>query len=287
MKHDIYISASRRDFHADSKIRTILHSVGYTYFHTLDCDMGTGFEQRIKAEIIDSNLFLCILSENAYSSQFVGKELSFALKEKGEGKILLVVIDNSVPSGMFKELTSKLNSIRLNLNETSDAKIILLHEIEKRCGIRNKDIKQNDISGYPQYTSQKIFISYKRIDKDVVFEIKNKIEQQTEVPCWIDIDGIESDAQFINVIIKAINNAEIFLFMYSSAHKQIKDYENDWTIREISYAQKRKKRIVFINIDGSELTDWFEMMFGTRQHICASSEEAMNRLFYDIRNWLK
>ena len=50
--------------------------------------------------------------------------------------------------------------------------------------------------------------------------------------------------------------------MYSSSHTEIEDYDKDWTVREISFAQKKNKRIVFINIDRSPLTDWFELIFG-------------------------
>ena len=131
-----------------------------------------------------------------------------------------------------------------------------------------------------------IFISYKRVDKERVFKLKHNIESNTGQQCWIDLDGIESDAQFASVIISAINNCSIFLFMYSKQHSIITDYDNDWTIREINFAQKKKKRIVFINIDGSELTDWFELMFGTKQQIDSLDSEAMQRLYKDIRNWL-
>ena len=132
----------------------------------------------------------------------------------------------------------------------------------------------------------KIFISYKRVDKDIVLPIKDEIEQKTGNRCWIDLDGIESDAQFANVIIRAINNAQVFLFMYSHAHTEIEDYDTDWTVREINFAQKRRKRIVFVNIDGSPLTDWFELMFGTKQQIDTSSDFLMNRLFVDLKKWL-
>ena len=132
-----------------------------------------------------------------------------------------------------------------------------------------------------------IFISYKRNDKEKVFAIKDYIEKSAGVYCWIDLDGIESDAQFANVIINAINNAEVFLFMYSSSHAEIEDFDNDWTIREINFAQKKKKRIVFINIDGTPLTDWFELMFGTKQQIDASSDSAMQSLYRDLRKWIK
>ena len=75
--------------------------------------------------------------------------------------------------------------------------------------------------------------------------------------------------------------------MYSHAHSEIEDYDTDWTVREINFAQKKKKRIVFINIDGSPLTNWFEFMFGTKQHIDASSEVLMDKLCKDLTKWLK
>lgn len=36
----------------------------------------------------------------------------------------------------------------------------------------------------------KIFISYKRQDKDVVSSIVEEIRQKTGVDCWIDLEGI-------------------------------------------------------------------------------------------------
>ena len=53
--------------------------------------------------------------------------------------------------------------------------------------------------------NERIFISYKRVDKDRVFELKKEIEQSTGEKCWIDLDGIESDAQFADVIMNAID----------------------------------------------------------------------------------
>lgn len=131
-----------------------------------------------------------------------------------------------------------------------------------------------------------VFISYKRTDRDQVFYLKDLIEDRIGNHCWIDLDGIESDAQFANVIINAINQAKVFLFMYSASHAQIKDYDNDWTVREINFAQKKRKRIVFVNIDGTPLTDWFELMFGTKQQVNANSDVAMQRLCKDMINWL-
>lgn len=128
----------------------------------------------------------------------------------------------------------------------------------------------------------RIFISYKRADKEKVFELKDQIEAATGEKCWIDLDGIESDAQFANVIIKAIDDAEIFLFIYSKQHSKIKDYEKDWTVREINYAQTEGKRIVFVNIDKTPLTKWFKFMFSSKQQVDFTLEDASNRLLQDI-----
>ena len=151
-----------------------------------------------------------------------------------------------------------------------------LKEIEpSSLNIDTKSLK----SHYP------IFISYKRVDKEIVFNLKDIIERETGQKCWIDLDGIESDQQFANVIINAINNAETVLFMYSQAHSLIENYENDWTIRELNFAQEKGKRIVFLNIDKSPLTDWFRLMFGTKQQVDATSDYVIGKLLEDLRAW--
>ncbi|MBR6018129.1 MAG: toll/interleukin-1 receptor domain-containing protein [Paludibacteraceae bacterium] len=132
----------------------------------------------------------------------------------------------------------------------------------------------------------RIFISYKRSDKEKVFRIKDRIEAATGEKCWIDLDGIESDAQFVNVIMRAIDNADIFLFMFSKTHSEISNYENDWTIREIGYAQAQQKRIVIVNIDGTPMSKWFQFMFGLKQQVDATSEHDVNKLSQDICRWL-
>ena len=132
---------------------------------------------------------------------------------------------------------------------------------------------------------ERIFVSYKRDDKEKVFLIKNYIEKSVGEQCWIDIDGIESDAQFEDVIISVINNAEIFLFMYSLSHTKIVDNKNDWTMREINYAKKRK-RVVILNLDGAPLIDRLELRYGLHQQTDTSSNDAMKKLCEDLKRWL-
>lgn len=133
----------------------------------------------------------------------------------------------------------------------------------------------------------RIFISYKRADRKKVFDLKSETEADTGEKCWIDLDGIESDAQFKHVIINAIKDCEVVLFMYSKAHSQITDFEKDWTVRELNFAASKNKRIVFINIDGTPLTDEFSFDYGLKQQVDGQSPEAIARLIADIKKWLK
>lgn len=134
--------------------------------------------------------------------------------------------------------------------------------------------------------NHRIFISYKRTDTTAVFKIKDQIEAALGEKCWIDIEDIESDAKFVDIIIKAIDNSEIVLFMYSKACSQITDFENEWTVRELNYAMEENKRIVFVNVDDTPLTKWFKFMFPNKQQVNASSSESLEHLVNDLKKWL-
>jgi hypothetical protein len=132
----------------------------------------------------------------------------------------------------------------------------------------------------------RVFISYKRANRDLVLPIRERIEQALGESCWIDLDGIESDAQFVSVIMRAIKETEVVLFMYSEMHTHLANIGQDWTIRELNFAQSKQKRIVFVNLDRTPLTDWFEFMFPQKQQVDATSPEAIDRLIDDLKRWL-
>ena len=132
----------------------------------------------------------------------------------------------------------------------------------------------------------RIFISYKRADKERVFVIKDSIEQATGERCWIDLDGIESDAQFVEVIMNAIDDCEVFLFMRSAEHNKITNHRTDWTIREVNYALGERKRIVFVALDNSPLPRWFKFMFPNQQEIDAADDAKLKGLCTDLQSWL-
>ena len=131
----------------------------------------------------------------------------------------------------------------------------------------------------------KIFISYKRKNKDQVFSIVEKIETQLGVKCWVDLDGIESSAQFASKICKAIDTAEVVLVMHSSIHLDI-DFENDWTIKELNYAHAKKKRVVLVKLDYAPLDNIFLMEYGSKNNIDSRDETQFNKLLKDLKTWM-
>ena len=133
---------------------------------------------------------------------------------------------------------------------------------------------------------ERIFISYKRKDMEKVFSIVKRIEAELGIKCWVDLDGIESSEQFVTKICKAIDQSEVVLFMHSAAHQNI-DFDNDWTVRELNYAEQKKKRVVLVKLDNTPLDNVFLMNYGSRNNIDSQQPVQMQKLTSDLRRWLK
>ena len=133
--------------------------------------------------------------------------------------------------------------------------------------------------------NERIFISYKRVNKEPVFALIDRIERELGVKCWVDLDGIETSAQFASKICTAIDRAEVVLFMHSSAHLGI-DYDNDWTVRELNYAHDENKHVVLVKLDDAPLKNIFKLVYGTRNNIDSRNPDQWNILMRDLRKWL-
>lgn len=98
--------------------------------------------------------------------------------------------------------------------------------------------------------------------------------------CWIDLKGIESGDEFEDVIMRAIDDCKIVLFMLSE-----NSLKSPWTKREVYYAEGEGKRIVPILIDGERLRGWFKFHFGNVDYIDIQSEEQKTKLVENLKSW--
>lgn len=252
MNCDIYISASRRDHEVVSKIKNTLHSAGYTYFDDRrSFQPASDFMQTIRAEIISSKIFLCILSGNSAYSVDVREELRLALKEKKT--IIPIVIDNAeIPAEM-----GKLRIIQLNLNDIASAKPILLHEIEKICG--TKDQKEtlipcaNDIKN-AQYD---VFISCKSEDYPFAKKVYKYLKELNYNVFLADEElrkkGI---AEYGKIIDEALDSTTHMIIIASKPEYIESSYvQSEWRIfiEEKRTGRKTGNIITIINFDVSSL----------------------------------
>lgn len=296
MEYDVFISCKSEDYIYAEEIYNFLRENGFNVFLANKelRQMGDSEYRKAISQALKSTYHLIVFASKTdyVDSTWVYYEWDWFLvakiKGKKPGQILSILKDISIDdinADLWKYESKSFYNYKESLLAYVETPAHLKRKEEER---RIAKLEEEKINKQKEEVKRKerIFISYKRVDKNKVFKIKNKIEKQLGQKCWIDIDGIESDAQFVGVIINAINQADIFLFMYSSEHLRIEDYDNDWTIREINFAQKKKKKIVFVNIDGSQLSDWFELFFGTKQQIDAQDTDSLSHLINDLRIWL-
>ena len=294
-KSRIFISYKRDNKEVVFKIKDdIEKNVGEKCWVDFDgIESDAQFVNVIINAIDEADVFIFVYSKRHaditdFQNDWTIRELLYAGHEKK--RIVFLNIDNTPLSDYFMLMFGTKLQVDVNSNNAMNQ---LYLDLRKWLGVKSDEMivekpkTSSVVVAQKNKRGERIFISYKRKDKRAVFRIKDDIERHIGEKCWIDLNGIESDAYFVDVIMSAINQADVFLFMYSKRHSDIIDTKKDWTVRELNFAEKKEKKIVFINLDNSKLTDYFEMMYGLKQQVYADSEEAMNNLYVDLSKWLK
>ena len=127
---------------------------------------------------------------------------------------------------------------------------------------------------------KEVFISYSRKDYDKVKSIKDAIDNEVGIDCWMDIDGIESGEQFKNVIIKAINEHNTILFMLSK-HSM----DSKWALDELAFAEHKKKRIVLVYVEPCQMTDEFFFSYQKKDSIIWDDRLQKKKLIKNLKEW--
>lgn len=128
---------------------------------------------------------------------------------------------------------------------------------------------------------KEIFISYCRADRTIVNPIVDEINSLLGFECWMDQTDIESGTQFIDKIMKAIDESQIVLFMLSD-----NSVNSVWAQKEVLYAKKQGKKIIPIIIQGNGLRGWCEFIFVNVDYVVFSIEEHKNKLIKNLLKWL-
>ena len=106
-----------------------------------------------------------------------------------------------------------------------------------------------------------IFLSYSREDSYTAMQLSREL-QSVGCTVWMDSDGIETGERFVKIIVDAIQNSKIFLFLCSK-----NSMKSQWCTKELYYAQSLDKSIIPVKIDDSEYSDRFLFILGNLNYV--------------------
>ena len=129
--------------------------------------------------------------------------------------------------------------------------------------------------------SKQVFISYSREDFNSVRLLVEKLTKDVGDVFWMDLEGIESGEKFDQVIIQAINNAQITLFMYTD-----NVIKSEWVKKEASYTVRTNKKLIPVFIKGKKMKDWADFHYGEYDSINIQDPIQYQKLVKDLINRL-
>ena len=264
MKNDIFISYSRRDYAIVDKIVRALNAGGFTYYRDqLGIESGSDYLQSIITAIDSCKLFLCVLSENAYSSEFVIKELEYALQQK-EIIVFPVIVDNStLPIRLLTSL-GILNMVNWQFSGSLNVEDIIIRDVSRALGRFEENLSKNEKEHNVQLAKNRhdgasdycpsdididIFISYRRVDgRDYARNIMQALKIVGYPKVFFDYNSLR-DGVFNTQILDAIYSCKDFILVISPLALKNCAREGDWVAKEIRTALKYDKHIIPVVIE--------------------------------------
>lgn len=129
-----------------------------------------------------------------------------------------------------------------------------------------------------------VFISYSRKDSRIVDQFVRQLAD-AGYRVWIDREGIHSGDEFTGIIAKAIKSSTLVIFFSS-----VNSNASEWTVKEISYALKKKKTIIPIRLDDTEYEDTIDLLLTLIDYIPYNSQnpsKSIERLISALQHKLK
>lgn len=129
-----------------------------------------------------------------------------------------------------------------------------------------------------------VFISYSRKDKDAVKPIYEQLEN-AGVKCWLDEDGMYSGVSFKKVIVDAIKQCKVLLFMSSENSNKSRN-----VVSEVSIAVEYGKKIMPVRLDMSPYSESIEYDIINHDYVIydkSRKEDSFNELLKKIVSTLK
>lgn len=159
---------------------------------------------------------------------------------------------------------------------------ILNEQICERLTVDNY-MSQHSTENIPD-TDKDIFISYSRTDSEIVRQIYDQLEK-SGYKCWLDVDGMFIGVSYKKVIVDAIKQSKILLFMSSQNSNKSRN-----VVSEVSIAVEYGKKIMPVRLDMSPYSESIEYDIINHDYVVydkSRREYSFNELLKKIVSTLK
>ena len=282
---DCYICNSAKDDAIVKDLRQYLMDKGLRPFVTpYDVPAGTIKAEAIMTAISRCSVCVVVVSEASIKSMRVLNEIAEATRNRK--RCITFYIDGASMSTSMRYYLQAYESIdgpvepRKEFNKLYNAVLAYLpSERQREISKPKTPPKQEKPNATKPPT--RIFVSYSRKDKEIVYPLVQRIEQVLGPICWIDSTGVMSSERFIGKIREAIDSNEVVLYMHSDNAIQ-----SQWTMKEISYAHSQHKRIVPVLLKGNTIQGDLAFMFADINFVPISQEGQEAKLIADLATML-
>lgn len=144
--------------------------------------------------------------------------------------------------------------------------------------------KSNDIHGKQPEMNNDVFISYSRKDIGSVKPIYERL-RKAGVKCWLDEDGMYSGVSFKKVIVDAIKQSKVLLFISSENSNKSRN-----VVSEVSIAVEYGKKIMPVRLDMSPYSESIEYDIINHDYVVydkTRSEDSFDELLKKVVSTLK
>ena len=231
MKHDVFISYSRRDLEFILRLEKSLDEAGITYWSDRkDIEFGMAFAERITEVIREAaeheKIFLCVISHNY--SEWSSQEIKHAIN-CGCQYILPIYLDcaeNEIPDTL-RFCLSPYQGIHIKKNEDPGKVIDLIQSMLGR--------------------SAWVFLSHSNKDFDKIKYLRNKLEDRHFKPLLFFLKCLEDDDEIFELVKREISVRDRFLLCKSNNAMASK-----WVEKEVEFIKSLNRPYETIDIEASE-----------------------------------
>lgn len=136
----------------------------------------------------------------------------------------------------------------------------------KDASLAKSNVTGREVLDETSKDSKQLFISYSSCNADFANTLVSMLENKG-YSCWIAPRSIPGGQDYTSSIPKAIRESDAIIFLIS-----LDSQKSEWCQDELQEAKSKRKPIIPINIDGTELTDNISFSLKRCQIICVSDD---------------